>query len=554
MDPPDAIGMSGALRPEWFAGGAPAESWTLRKPAAVSAGGIVVSQHRLAARAGARVLAAGGNAFDAAVAASLAVGVVEPWMSGIGGGGYLVARDASDGRCYAGEFGMTAPLAIDPADYPLTGGTGPDLFAWPAVLDDRNILGPYSVAVPGLVAGLAALRARFGSRPWAELIEPAILLCEAGVPVDWQASLKIAASAVLLARFETSAEWFLRDGHAPVAQWAGSLPRLRNPALLATLRRLRDAGPEDFYEGETARRLVDDATRAGIRIDAADLARYRATIEPVEPLRYRRARVWTATGLSAGPTLCHALEMLEQALPQPARDGHAVPDAHCYAAYADCLTRAYDHRLVHDGDVADRRAPACTTHLGVVDRHGNAVALTQTLLSIFGSKLTLPGTGILMNNGIMWFDPRPGRANSIVPGRRPLSNMCPTLLETEDGRRHALGAAGGRRIMPAIFQIVSFLTDFGMDAESAAHQPRIDASGTGAVTVDAALGPEVMARLDRDHDLRVRPAGVYPNFFACPSIVCDDPGGSRHGAAFVHSPVAAAVAEDDIGEGPDDWL
>ena len=110
--------------------------------------------------------------------------------------------------------------------------------------------------------------------------------------------------------------------------------------------------------------------------------------------------------------------------------------------------------------------------------------MTMTLLSLFGSKVMLPRTGILMNNGMMWFDPRSGRPNSISPGKRPLSNMCPTILLREDGQRFALGASGGRRIMPAVFQLISFLTDYGMDVEAAMHQPRIDISGTDLVTLD----------------------------------------------------------------------
>ena len=162
---------------------------------------------------------------------------------------------------------------------------------------------------------------------------------------------------------------------------------------------------------------------------------------------------------------------------------------------AICLLDAWRHRLATMGDVDDSPAPGCTTHLSVADKDGNVVALTQTLLSIFDSRVVLPGTGILMNNGMMWFDPRPGRPNSIAPGKWPLSNMCPAIVERADGLRFAAGASGGRRIMPAVFQLVSFLVDYAMSMDDAMHTPRIDASGADLVTADRALAPDVVDAL-----------------------------------------------------------
>src|SRR5213082_1080306 len=125
---------------------------------------------------------------------------------------------------------------------------------------------------------------------------------------------------------------------------------------------------------------------------------------------------------------------------------------------------------------AEHLAPACTTHFAVVDKDGNMAAVTQTLLSTFGSKFVTPQTGITMNNGIMWFDPTPGTPNSLAPGKRCLTNYTPVVAQASDGRRLALGASGGRRILPAVSQMLSFVMDFGMDLDAAIHQPRIDAS------------------------------------------------------------------------------
>ena len=158
------------------------------------------------------------------------------------------------------------------------------------------------------------------------------------------------------------------------------------------------------------------------------------------------------------------------------------------------LLQAYRERLDQQGEAGGGNLPSCTSHLSVVDRHGNLVALTQTLLSSFGSKLLAPGTGLLLNNGIMWFDPRPGRANSIAAGGRPLSNMCPAL-GLFGARRFALGASGGRRILPAVLQLTSFLADFGMSLADAFAQPRLDVSGPELVTLDARLAPDIEPQL-----------------------------------------------------------
>ena len=514
------------------------ESWTLRKPAVHAAGGIVTSQHYLASRIGARVLESGGNAVDAAVATGLAIGTVEPWMSGLGGGGFMLVYVAAERRTYAVEFGMRAPLGIDPAAYPLADGVDTDLFGWPAVVEDRNVLGPLSIAVPGFVAGHAAALERFGTRSWRDAIAPAVELAHRGMAVDWYAALKIASEAPSLARFPETARVYLPGGHVPAPGWNRSAPVIRLGALGATYARLRDAGPRDLYEGKIAQKIVSDCNDAGSPLRAADLAGYSARILDADRHRYRDAIVHAAPGLSAGPTLRHALALLGARL---APSGGS-PDAGAYLAYASCLLEAWNHRFETMGDVDDSPAPGCTTHLSVADREGNVVALTQTLLSIFGSRVVLPGTGILMNNGMMWFDPRPGRPNSIAPGKRPLSNMCPTVVERADGLRFAAGASGGRRIMPAVFQLVSFLVDYAMSMDEAMHTPRIDASGAPLITADRALPAEVIDALAAHHEVQVAQHGVYPAFYANPNLAgYESAGGMTVGAACVISPWASAV-------------
>jgi gamma-glutamyltranspeptidase/glutathione hydrolase len=520
------------------------ETWTIRKPAVESNGGIVTAQHYMAARAGADVLARGANAIDAAITTAFALAAVEPWMSGLGGCGCMLVYLASEKRTFALEFGVRAPLALDPADYPLSGGYDSDLFAWPGVLENRNVLGPKSVAVPGFVAGMAEAASRFASFNWNDLLSPAVELAEAGLRVDWYSSLKIASSARDIDRFASTRSIYLPGGFVPVGEWSGPAPVIQLSGLSNTLRRLASEGPASFYSGPLAADLLTDARSVGIDILADDLAAYCPQCTEISGFGYRDAKVFSPPGLCAGPTLQEALTSLQSLISASS----ATPDADTYLHYANSMETAYEHRLQAVGDSPDGKLPSCTTHLNVIDRQGNMVALTQTLLSLFGSKVVLPETGILMNNGIMWFDPRPGRANSIAPGKQPLSNMCPAIVQESDGSRFTLGASGGRRIMSAVLQLISFLVDFSMDPESAMHQPRIDVSGTRKVDFDTQIEPEIANQLLKRLD-HARPTshGVFPSLFACPGLArFDAKTGRVTGASFVYSPLAAAIAEDRI--------
>jgi gamma-glutamyltranspeptidase/glutathione hydrolase len=520
------------------------ETWTITKPVVESEAGVVASQHYFASEVGAQVLEGGGNAVDAAVAAGLAIGTVEPWMSGLGGGGYMLVYRAAENRCEVMDFGMRAPLALDPKDYPLAeSGVDGDLFGWPAVVDDRNVTGPLSFATPGFVAGMAAALERFGSISWRDALGPAIDSARKGFVVDWFATLKIAAAARGLSASPESARTYLPEGFAPAGEWGGSAPKIILGKLADTLVRLSEAGAEDFYHGEIASALIDDLREAGGRLRGEDLESYEARVVPALERRYRSARVFAAPKLTAGPSLSRALEMLESKL-----DPGGAPDAATYSAYAESLSVSYAERLERMGDVDT--GESCTTHLSVVDGAGNMVALTQTLLSVFGSKVMLPRTGILMNNGMMWFDPRPGGPNAMLPGKRPLSNMCPTVVDRGDGVRIALGASGGRRIMPAVFQLISFLVDYGMELEDALHQARIDVSGTPPVIVDSRLDAATVAGLSESYPTYVTPHGVYPALFACPNVVTRDENRKiSTGGAFVMSPWAAARSERVNGAG-----
>jgi gamma-glutamyltranspeptidase/glutathione hydrolase len=520
----------------------PQESWTVAKPAVTGAGGIVVAQNARAAAVGAEILAAGGNAVDAAVATALALGVREPWMSGIGGVGLLVFAEAASGKVYVVDFTAVAPRALDPASYRLAGGTSSELFGWPLVEGDRNLRGYHSICVPGTVEGLGLALERFGRLSWGEVIAPALALAEEGLPVDWHTSLMITLGAAELALFESSRAIFLPQGLPPSSRWSGAPARLAFPALAETYRRLKDAGPRDFYEGQLAQALLADLTAGGSSISAADLTEYRARILDPLAIDYRGMRLFVAPGLTGGPTYAQVLATLDAKLPGAPM---GYPDAQAYLAYAEALRAAFATRFRALGHAMPPGSN--TTHLSVVDRAGNMAALTNTLLSLFGSKVVLPRTGVLMNNAIMWFDPTPGRANSIAPGRRPLANMCPVVASENGVAWLALGACGGRRIIPAVTQLTSFLVDFDMSLETAFSTPRLDAS-MASLICDQRLGAEIIAALAQRFPVEVVQSTVDPPYFAIPSAVMRDVStGLNSGMAHILSPAAAAIAEPGGG-------
>jgi len=512
------------------------QNWQVRKPAARSRRGVVASQHRLAAEAGAEILAAGGNAVDAAVAAGFALAAIEPWNSGLGGIGYMLVYLAKENRVEVADFGPVSPRALAPSDFPLSGGFAGDLFAWPAVQEDRNVHGPLSFALPGEVDGLGLALERFGTQTLATVLQPAIALAQEGIAVDWYLTLKVSTMASELARYGVTRDIWLPAGMPPVTPPDAPPRRLKLAGLADTLRRLARAGRRDFYEGEIAESIAKDIGAMGGVLGAEDLRQYRArVVAPIE-CDYRGAKLALAPQLTAGTSMAWTLGRLAE------RKLERGPDAGAFVAYAEALREAYARRLQTMGESASSQTS--TTHLNAIDRDGNMVALTQTLLSVFGSKVVLPGTGVLMNNGVMWFDPRPGTPNSLAPGKRPLTNMCPVIACRDGKPWFAIGASGGRKIFPAVLQIVSFLIDHGLSLEDAFHHPRIDASGGESVGLDPRLPQEVRLALGEKFPTHSAELVVYPANFACPSAVLNDPRtGERFGMGDVMSPWSGAVAE-----------
>ncbi|MRU15599.1 gamma-glutamyltransferase [Roseovarius sp. A21] len=502
--------------------------------------GVVAAQHRLAAQAGADVLAAGGDAVDAAIATSFAIGVLEPWMSGPAGGGALMLWRADEGRAEALNYGMRAPSGLNPADYPLSGnGVAGDLFPWQEVEGNRNVQGATAVAVPGVVDGMGQMHERYGRMPWADLLAPAVDFAREGLLVDWYAALIIASATRELAKDPDAATLFLEDGQWPkISGWTAlAEQRLDQTRMADSLERLARKGAREFYDGDLGATMAADIQAKGGSLGHDDLRAYHAEFSAPLSFDYRNARFHVVPGLTAGPTFQQTLDSMAGTEFGPA------PDATSFVATSEGLFRAYETRLQTMGDTGETETHAgCTTHFSVVDRDGNMVSQTQTLLSIFGSRVVSPSTGFLMNNGIMWFDPVQGRPNSLVAGKRCLMNVCPILGEAGE-TRFAYGASGGRKIVSAMSQMASFVADFGMDAEAAFHHPRIDVSGGNTIVADDTLPAAVTDALAAQHPVVTTRRSPFPYAFACPAGVMRK-GRLNSGCTEIMSPWGDAICEE----------
>ncbi len=512
------------------------QHWHITKPAATGRRGMVASQSRDAALAGVAVLDAGGNAVDAAVATALALATAEPWNSGLGGIGFAVVHRAGQPAAEVVDFGPVAPSGLDPSVFKLTGRMKQDLFAWPEVEGDANIHGPLSFVTPSAVAGYAHMLGRWGVLPLRDVMAPAIALARRGLTQDWYTTVKIANSASVLRQYEESARIYLPGGLPPVSPYQGSPGFFQQGKLADTLDQLAHAGLRDFYEGDVAMALAKDYAALGSVLTAHDLLACEAAIRPAPTLEWEGRVLQLPGGLTAAPTLMRVFEAM-----RGVARGKA-PDAAWYAALARAMKAAYAERLAGLGETEPRGADTCTTHLTVCDEAGTMVSMTTTLLSSMGSRVVLPGTGVLMNNGVMWFDPRPGQPNSPAPGKRPLTNMCPVIVRRGGEPVMAVGASGGRRILAAVVQMLAFVGDFGMDPAAAAAYPRIDVSGPDEVSADLRLPEDVIAALAAESPVAVVEHAVMPINFACPNCIVQA-GGERTGISDVMTPWSAAVAQ-----------
>jgi gamma-glutamyltranspeptidase / glutathione hydrolase len=460
---------------------------------------MVVAQEPLAADVGLRVLQSGGNAIDAAVAIAFALAVTYPFAGNIGGGGFLLAH-FSDGRETFIDFREKAPLAATRNMYLDAAGN----------VTEDSVRGWRAAGVPGTVRGLELAHRKYGRKPWAEVLEPAIKLASNGFPVSYSmdASLHSAGHTEQLSQFPESKRIFLNAHYAET---------FVQPELAATLKRIRDRGASDFYSGETAQKFAAAEAAHGGLITLEDLKRYQA--EETEPLRghYEGYDIVTAPPPSAGGIgLLQMLGMLEGSGYEKAGAGSAAS----IHFVAEAMRRFFADRSEYFGDpdfykipvtklldpqyIASRRASIDpmhatpsdrirpgnfnlregteTTHFNVVDSAGNAVAVTYTLNDGYGSGVTVPGLGFLLNDEMDDFAAKPGaenlfhlrqgESNAIQGGKRPVSSMTPTIVLRNGQLFLILGAPGGSRIINGVLEVMLNVIDFHMNVQDAVDWPR----------------------------------------------------------------------------------
>ena len=519
------------------------EHWRLSKAATRHPDGMVSAQSILAARAGAAMLDQGGNAVDAAIAAGLALGVVEPWMCGLGGSGLMVIWLASEKRAVTLDFQGVLAKATNFADYPVDPDLPQTLMGFPTVKGNANIEGYRAITVPGAAAGFERALRKWGTLPLSTVAAPAIALAQGGVEATWFTTLQVALASSVLTKDPISRTVYMPGGH-PIAPEASMMI----PGLAETLTRYAEGGAEAFYQGDLAKDIVADLNAGGATIAVDDLAAYEVLEAPAHTQAHRGATAHVMGDVSGGTRLRDFLAYSANHIPTP--PSKPTPDT--WQHYANGLNTAFRAHNVRIGRETEKGS--CTSHLSTADKDGNMVALTHTLLNRFGAGVTLPRTGLLMNNAVSYFDPRPNWPTSMAPCKRiNASNMCPIVVTHNERAVFALGASGGNHIMPAVAQVTALMLDFGMSLEDAMNHPRLDASDRASVRADPALGQAVLNALAQDHTLEIAQRLVFPKLYACVSAVAaeggvwsgvNDPsqpsGGSSGPAPFTHNQVASS--------------
>ncbi|MYA12912.1 MAG: gamma-glutamyltransferase [Gemmatimonadetes bacterium] len=530
------------------AGGTFPAEWTFAADAApvTATEGMVATTDEYATRVGIDILAAGGNAVDAAVATGLALAVVNPEAGNLGGGGFMMIRLA-DGTVYAQDHREKAPLAATRDMYLDAEGN----------VTDRSVVGHLAAGVPGSVHGLWEAHRRFGSLPWAEVVQPAIDLA-GGFEVTVRLVSTLEAAQNGIRGFEASAAVFLPGDAVPAVGDTFS-----QPDLARVLTRLRDQGPDDFYRGETAALIAAEMERGGGIITLEDLDRYTSVWREPASFDYRGYTVHSMPPPSSGGLTMAAIANIVERWDLGAMGWNTPETIHVMAesfrrAYADRNEYLADPDFVElpveqflSDDYADSRAATIslerttpsaevapgidafldeshTTHYSVVDGAGNAVAVTTSVNSWYGGKVVVGGAGFFLNNTMDDFAAKPGtpnqfglvqgERNAVGPGKRMLSAMSPTIVEDPDGNLFLItGTPGGATIITTVLQSIFNVIDHGMNVVEAVHAPRVhhqhlpdlvffEYHGLPAMTVQAleALG----------HTVRQRDPGPPDAYFA----------------------------------------
>ncbi len=497
--------------------GSPFETY---KQDAVATNGMVTTNHPLGSAAGLEMLAMGGNAMDAAVASAFALSVVEPMMIGIFGAGFINYYDAASNEFVNIDNYAVAPLAATPDMYETVSDTWPDYME---TVGRANLVGYRAVGVPGALKGWCHAEEQFGRLSLDTVIQPAIRYANRGFPASRYLVDIIHQSREDLAMFPASADVFLPNGSPPRV---GDL--IVREDYARTLESVASQGPDVLYKGRIGEMVADDMAANGGVITSEDLSNYQVHLR--EPVRgtYRGHEIVSMAPTSSGGTAIVEMLNILEGFDIAAAGFGTAQGVHLLA---ESMKIAFADRFEYVGDpavvevpvtaltnkkyAASRRSEidttaasaftygkpsayvgegADTTHLTVADGDGNVVSTTQTIHAAFGSKVTTPGTGMLLNNNMNVFDPHPGNANSIAPGKRMVSSMAPTIV-LKDGEPYlALGTPGGTRIFPSVLQAIVNVIDHGMALQEAVEAPRVWTQGQ-ALEVEAGIAPSVREKL-----------------------------------------------------------
>jgi gamma-glutamyltranspeptidase/glutathione hydrolase len=518
--------------------------------------GMVAAAKPQASQVGVDILKAGGNAVDAAVAVGFALGVVEPNASGIGGGGFMLIWLAESGTVIFIDSRGKAPAAAtgDMFELDENGKVKPDDRGFNPV-----VIGGRSVAVPGEVAGLLIALEKYGTMSRSEVLQPAIDHAERGVPVSPVLAAMIAENYEALVTFPASEEIYLTDGFP---KQVGET--IANTDLANTLRLVAEQGRDAFYTGPVAESIVAAVRADGGIMTLEDMAGYEVSFRTPVRGNYRGYDIISAPPPSSGGA--HIIELLNimENFDLGAMEVNSAESIHLWA---EAMKLMYADRAEYMGDTdfvdvpvegliskeyassqvarIDPEAAAemqsagdpwgeesgSTTHFSVVDKDGNMVAYTKTINHFFASGITAPGTGVLMNDQMDDFDKRPGRANSIAAGKKPLSSMSPTLLLKDGQPIAAIGSPGGKRIITTMAMLISNMVDYDMDIQSAIMAPRINNYEKGPLKIESRIAPDVQAALQqKGHKLDVKKAfDLY--FGGAQGVVIDHETGLLYGGA-----------------------
>ena len=502
-----------------------------------SDGGMVVAAHPLASKAGVLMLDKGGNAVDAAVAASFAISVVRPQSTGLGGGGFLLYHEASSKHRRVFDFRERAPRKASANMYVDEKGEYKKITFNGKLVTDPPVNGHLAVAVPGLVKGLVEIQKELGKLTLAEVMAPAIEIADKGFPVYRAIASEIVDRQEWLRLYPSSHKIFFK-GDQPLKE--GEL--LIQKDLAATLRQIAATGTKEFYEGRVAKKIVAEMERGGGLIDMTDMRSYRVIERIPVTGHYRGHQIVSMPPPSSGGT--HVIEMLNMLETRDLTDIHprgatylhllsevmrrafadrakemgdpdfvSVPTARLTSkGYARELMKTFDSEHATDSKLYTANFPTgesqSTTHISVIDQWGNAVGTTQTVNYSFGSCVVAEGTGIVLNDEMDDFTTKSGgsnvfglvtgKKNDIAPGKTPLSSMSPTMIFTDKGELEmVLGSPGGPRIISAVLQTALNVMEFKMPLLEAVHATRIHHQWMpDAIKVEAAsLDDDTRARL-----------------------------------------------------------